>query len=426
MRSQSDWPRLWYDLSVTTTPPDALSTEPPDRPRLLAVEIGDWPGLEQPVRLELDARQTVLVGKNGAGKSLLMEGLFLAARQAVRWHYTSPTDPRVFRCDVEQPAGPAFGYQYQVEEKDLSKDSDLPANETEPWASFPPWSERGFRLDDGTELWRVAGRMLSIKGKPPERVPRGISSLFGIRDNPEIGTEVQHLTRLLFDFRSVRPGTLRREDGNDHDVRRAVLVQRNEVRGRRGQWDWGAVGFSEVDDLGEHIVTLWDKNPPLYQELVEILCGLGLVRKVAVDVYKDPHNGRAKEARADLAAVLFDGTNLGLCSDGTLRVAQIVIELVRPEVSCLLIEEPETAVHPGLLDKLLALIETYSTDRQIILSTHSPQVVDRFAPHQLRLVERESGVTRVHSLSAADRALAISYLRDQGSLADFIFRRSEA
>jgi len=106
-------------------------------------------------------------------------------------------------------------------------------------------------------------------------------------------------------------------------------------------------------------------------------------------------------------------------------MAQIVVELANPNISCLLVEEPETAVHPGLLDKLLSLIESYSSDRQIVISTHSPQVVDRFAPTQLRLVEREEGITRVHSLSAEDRDLAIGYLRDQGSLSDFVFRRSD-
>jgi predicted ATPase len=38
----------------------------------------------------------------------------------------------------------------------------------------------------------------------------------------------------------------------------------------------------------------------------------------------------------------------------------------------LLIEEPETAVHPGLLSKLLAEIDAYSGDRPIVLSPQSP------------------------------------------------------
>jgi predicted ATP-dependent endonuclease of OLD family len=171
---------------------------------------------------------------------------------------------------------------------------------------------------------------------------------------------------------------------------------------------------------------MWRRRPQLFRELCEVLHELGLVRDINVEIYKSEASSKSGEpTSSDVAAVLFDGTNLGFCSDGTLRIARIVLELINPDVSCLLIEEPETAVHPGLLDKLLALVEAYSADRQIVLSTHSPQVVDRFAPDQLRLVEREEGVTRVHSLSAADRDLAISYLRDQGSLSDFVFRRSD-
>ncbi|MEZ4302166.1 MAG: hypothetical protein R3B70_44980, partial [Polyangiaceae bacterium] len=59
---------------MTSPPPEPKTAESPERPLLLALEIGDWPGLEDRVRLELDPEQTVLVGKNGAGKSLLLEG----------------------------------------------------------------------------------------------------------------------------------------------------------------------------------------------------------------------------------------------------------------------------------------------------------------------------------------------------------------
>ncbi len=121
--------------------------------------------------------------------------------------------------------------------------------------------------------------------------------------------------------------------------------------------------------------------------------------------------------------MLFDGVNLGLQSDGTLRVAEIVSKLLSPNLRCLLIEEPETEVHPGLLAKLLALFDAYSLDRQIVVSTHSPEVVNWCRPEDVRLVVREDGVTRAPPLEAGDLASVVRHLRDDGSLADFVYRR---
>ena len=45
--------------------------------------------------------------------------------------------------------------------------------------------------------------------------------------------------------------------------------------------------------------------------------------------------------------------------------------LLFPELKLVLVEEPETAVHPGLLSRLLAEFDAYASDRQIVLSTQS-------------------------------------------------------
>src|SRR5262249_8956591 len=82
-----------------------------------------------------------------------------------------------------------------------------------------------------------------------------------------------------------------------------------------------------------------------------------------VKIYEDPIPSSPKGAKQDYGAVLFDGNNIGTASDGTLRVTEISIRLISSFISCLLIEEPETAVHPGLLGKLLALTEPYSHRR---------------------------------------------------------------
>jgi predicted ATPase len=119
-----------------------------------------------------------------------------------------------------------------------------------------------------------------------------------------------------------------------------------------------------------------------------------------MQVYEDPRPNVTAEERRDVAAVTVDGMNVGLLSDGTLRVLEILVELLGPPGSMLLVEEPETAVHPGLLARVLALFDSYAIDRQIVLSTHSPMVVSWCAPNDLRLVTRMKELTLTSRLTA--------------------------
>src|SRR5271170_4961844 len=86
--------------------------EAAEGPLLRAAEIGGWPGLGGDVRLELGNRRTVIVGKNGAGKSLLLDGLYRAARTAVGG--LGARAPLAFRCEVRLPGESPIAYEYRA------------------------------------------------------------------------------------------------------------------------------------------------------------------------------------------------------------------------------------------------------------------------------------------------------------------------
>ena len=157
-----------------------------------------------------------------------------------------------------------------------------------------------------------------------------------------------------------------------------------------------------------------------FNEFVELGRRIGLLDDVKVKLYLDPESNRTARSR-DFATILFDGTDFGLLSDGTLRVVEILLWLIFPDIKLLLIEEPETAVHPGLLSKLLAEIDAYSTDRQIVLTTQSPHVVSWADPLAIRLVERRAGRTSVRSLCEDEIGRVSAYLHDEGTLGDFVY-----
>lgn len=119
---------------------------------------------------------------------------------------------------------------------------------------------------------------------------------------------------------------------------------------------------------------------------------------------------------------MLDGVNIGLLSDGTLRVLSILIEIIASSPNTTtIIEEPETQIHPGMLAKLLNEIETYSFGENLILSTHSPQVISWTRPEKIILVHRDNGRTFVQKLGDDQIHNVIEYLSEEGDLGEWIY-----
>ena len=96
--------------------------------------------------------------------------------------------------------------------------------------------------------------------------------------------------------------------------------------------------------------------------------------------------------------VEFDPVQL---SDGTLRIFGILLALYQlPAPELLVIEEPEQAVHPGVLGVLADAFREASERTQIIVTTHSPHFVDHFEPEQVLVVTLEDGHTRVSKVKS--------------------------
>lgn len=92
-------------------------------------------------------------------------------------------------------------------------------------------------------------------------------------------------------------------------------------------------------------------------------------------------------------------------SDGTLRLLGILTALIQqPPPKLLAIEEPELTVHPGVLGILADLIqEAAETRTQVVLTTHSPDLISRFPADCLRVVEWQPLEGTIISEVAADQ-----------------------
>jgi hypothetical protein len=404
-----------------------MTTETGDEiPQVRRIRVGGHEGLggADAVEVELEARRTVLFGKNGAGKSLLMGAATDAARLALisataRW--AEHIGPREFSCDIGTRAHKHFSYEYRLEppEADAAEQAQSPeAVDAAPQVpQRPGWFERCV-LANGRELWRVERGQFTLRGDAaPLPIPRGVGVLSlgpdAVASPPE---EIQQLRKILRSFVMVPAGVLRRGHGRDF----SIVAARN--RDGKKQILNAPQVVDRIHRLSASLLRCSEGNTERFEEFRELLERLGLARKLTVRWFEGFDRHADKERGPDAyGSIYVDDVNVGFLSDGTLRACEVLFSLISWPNGVLWIEEPETAIHPGLLERLLGVIETYSHDRQVVMSTHSPYVVNRCAPGDLRLVERRRNSTIVRALAPEEMVRVEAYLRDEGSLDEFVF-----
>ena len=104
-------------------------------------------------------------------------------------------------------------------------------------------------------------------------------------------------------------------------------------------------------------------------------------------------------------------------SDGTLRLAGILTALLQEPAPRLVgVEEPELTVHPGALPVLHDYLLEASLRGQVIITTHSPDLLDLMAPESIHVVERRAGVTTVSRMDPDQQQLVRDHLTRPGEL----------
>lgn len=87
-------------------------------------------------------------------------------------------------------------------------------------------------------------------------------------------------------------------------------------------------------------------------------------------------------------------------SDGTLRALAILLAVRQPSTHGLLvIEEPEVAIHLGALRTLVELLQAESHRVQVVITTHSADIVDALPLDALRVVWSQGDASHVAPIS---------------------------
>ena len=97
-----------------------------------------------------------------------------------------------------------------------------------------------------------------------------------------------------------------------------------------------------------------------------------------------------------------------LTSDGSLRFFALVTLLNLPSEmlpNVILLDEPELGLHPAAVSLIGGMIQSLSQERQVIVATQSPLLVDVFDLEQIIVTELRDGRTELSTLNADEYQL---------------------
>ncbi len=127
------------------------------------------------------------------------------------------------------------------------------------------------------------------------------------------------------------------------------------------------------------------------EKLKEFLGEKNLSLKIDINLEEQP-------LRIDLKTQIVDkyGNEISIIKKGLgtqRRVTMALLELKLQEtnnegdINIFIFDEPDAHLHVKAQRELLKLLKTYSTDKQIIITTHSPYILNLLNPSQIRVLE---------------------------------------
>jgi AAA15 family ATPase/GTPase len=395
-----------------------------NQPRLLSFTLDGWSVLGGRVTVSLHDGVAVLVGRNGSGKSAVIEGFEAISSCAIgklnripQNYSDSDSIPKILEIEILTPSNRHLVYKYEhvplrITTENLDVDNYINDNFGERQLSWNGYC----KYIDGQEelLWTTENGVTTILNSSGQAsavlIHIRLISQSSVIDNSSL--KIPHEMFWLYDALNrvrifVKTTTSKRKNTS-------IKVSRNNNIFVDDSWGIAGVLTQKIHrciDIGN------------LSELESICQRVGLCNKITVQKFFQ--DGAIREDTEDgeyYFSVQLDGINIGFLSDGTLKILSILIEIITSNPSStIIIEEPESQIHPAMLAKLLNEIETYTYSQNLIVSTHSPQVVAWTSPEKINLVHRKNGQTFVRKLGEDDIHNVIAYLSEEGDLGEWIY-----
>jgi predicted ATPase len=367
-------------------------------PRIRGVQIRNYKSIAQ-LTINLEPF-TALVGRNGTGKSNFIEALEFVKNCL----FYSIEFAFIEKGGISAVRRRSAGHPTDIE---ISLILDLP-NETSAYYSFKISAKFGKEFTVSHEHCKV--KRLFEEHEFETKIGEFIKKLTGIR--PKVSSDRLMLYgastldeyRPVFDFLtsmrfySIIPDALRMVKKSEkldfylsHDGSNAASILKHLQRDENISWRY------------DRLCNLLSK---VTQGLKKVEShSVGQIEKI-----------QFKQDVGTKHPWIFEALNM---SDGTLRILGLLMAVYQPGIHTVLaIEEPEATVHPGITEMIIEVLMDASNDRQVLITTHSPDILDYryLQDSQIKLVTLKNFSTIITPLSPSNREAIRKHLYTAGEL----------
>lgn len=365
----------------------------------------------------------VLVGRNGVGKTNILKAILWAAQIAT----ASPSSR------VEQSTGNVkLSIQIQEVVFDYSVavlHEPIEDSESARFAAFRP-----YLVETLTVLENGIARAIFTRNRHQLQLVANSSEIELGLMSPAITSiislvpthpDIPYLESLVLFLAGVRYYPLDEHEGSSE----LSIVSESDYK----EWRGGKVEKLSADrNLLLKLLHLSKEEPDNFALLNELVGpnGLGVVRGIEVQPFDVPFKAIGETEGSSKTYFFFrfspsnhqENRNFDFddLSFGTKRILRLMISLIYDRSSVSLIEQPEDGIHPGLLYKLLPILRDNEISGQFIFTSHSPDVLNRVAPTEIRLVQLADGVSTLRALTKSEVEAACNYMEEDGPLSDFL------
>ncbi len=356
---------------------------------------------------------TFLVGPNGSGKSNFLDALGFVAdavrntldsavrrrggiREILRRSFENP-DRFAIRLDVDrQPDNELkleidlhFEYFLEVGLREHGGPTVL-SEECKWWSQASELATGHFRVQSG----QVVDSSFPL---PPQASSH---QLYLVTASGDRDLAILYRILSLIASYNLTPGSMR-EPQSEGDGEVLIGDGSNLVA------SWSKMLRSDPD-RAERVMEFFRLVVPAVERIRPVSVGM----KETLEFLERVHGG--KETREFYASSM---------SDGTLRALAILVALFQEGYddrirALVAIEEPEIALHPGAAEVLLDCLREASLSRQVLVTTHSPDLLDRkdIPIESILAVSADDGETRIAPVDKASRQVIQERLWTAGEL----------
>jgi hypothetical protein len=262
------------------------------------------------------------------------------------------------------------------------------------------------------DLWTVRDRRLTYHDGTRVSLPSGTGALaLASESGDHVPTDVRRIRSYLENVRHVGAGLTRASEVMRQDV---IFTGRSSVL-------WTARGLDQrLVSLGATLALWSEKFPDRYAQVLTLLQKLGGHGALRVQIREDKSGRQIDVGPQQQASISFDGVDFGHLPDAFLRRLELVVALVDPNPTTLFIEDPETIAVPGMIDRLLEAIDACKPQKQVVVATKTPHVVNWAAPNELRIIEgARDRANTARPLDEAEFATATAHIAAGGTLSSW-------